>query len=539
MNKTLLLIICDFLLLNLIHFTAWDNVDKDNSVAGAGGAETLGSGMGDPSQDLELVKFQLEQSEREKTATEQKLDRTEGDLTQSKQQNIATEKELGNVKEKLGDREKALGNAEKMNLAILSEYEQFKEKAQDEAEQSNEENQKLVEEVAKLGKENKTLTSDLNEKNQKVNDLSKDLLESQALAKERLRTANEAENRAIAFRKDARAARNEAKASLAVAEEANIRAGKAEANALQAMNRIKGAEDRAQVAQNRVVEVESNLAAAKTKSQDLAQAKERAEKITEELTNKISEKIPDQPINANTMATLFSKNYLNFNTQAKRTLSKPDYSVKTILIEAPTYDYAKKSYVPYVHAISHVYRTPFRINQTALGWKETYGQLSKAGRKTHELHHVRFLKSDPRIIVAPIGPPDSTQVKNLGVTPYKLILDWNTTFKFPKAFIMSSTSGKYGDIEFKIDLTNPSYVKVDRIVFNFGGKFNPSRGDLVFGQKGRLLGIMANSEYCHLIKSIDPAPRGAITFGKSDYSKVAQTLGSMSQLIAEKPAHLR
>ena len=85
MNKTLLLIICDFLLLNLIHFTAWDNVDKDNSVAGAGGAETLGSGMGDPSEDLELVKFQLEQSEREKTATEQELDRTEGDLTQSKQ----------------------------------------------------------------------------------------------------------------------------------------------------------------------------------------------------------------------------------------------------------------------------------------------------------------------------------------------------------------------------------------------------------------------------------------------------------------------
>ena len=29
MNKTLLLILCDFLLLNLIHFTAWDKLDKD------------------------------------------------------------------------------------------------------------------------------------------------------------------------------------------------------------------------------------------------------------------------------------------------------------------------------------------------------------------------------------------------------------------------------------------------------------------------------------------------------------------------------
>ena len=119
MNKTLLLIICDFLLLNLIHFTAWDNVDKDNSVAAAGGSETIGSGMGDPSEDLELVKLMLDQSEREKTATEQKLDKTVGALTQSEEQNTAKDKELVIGKEKLGDKEKALGNAEKMNLAIL------------------------------------------------------------------------------------------------------------------------------------------------------------------------------------------------------------------------------------------------------------------------------------------------------------------------------------------------------------------------------------------------------------------------------------
>ena len=77
MNKTLLLIICDFLLLNLIHFTAWDNLDQDSNVPAAGGAETLGSGMGDPSQDLELVKLMLDQSEQEQAATEQKLDETE------------------------------------------------------------------------------------------------------------------------------------------------------------------------------------------------------------------------------------------------------------------------------------------------------------------------------------------------------------------------------------------------------------------------------------------------------------------------------
>ena len=35
MNKTLLLIICDFLLLNLIHFTAWDTLDEQVEQAAA------------------------------------------------------------------------------------------------------------------------------------------------------------------------------------------------------------------------------------------------------------------------------------------------------------------------------------------------------------------------------------------------------------------------------------------------------------------------------------------------------------------------
>ena len=108
MNKTLLLIICDFLLLNLSHFTAWDNVDQESSVPAAGGVETLGSGMGDPSHDLDLVKLMLEQSEQEKAATQQKL--------------VETEEELGGGEEELDETEEERGNAEKMNLAILSEY---------------------------------------------------------------------------------------------------------------------------------------------------------------------------------------------------------------------------------------------------------------------------------------------------------------------------------------------------------------------------------------------------------------------------------
>ena len=531
MNKTLLLIICDFLLLNLIHFTAWDNLDKDNSVAGAGGAETLGSGMGDPSQDLELVKFQLEQSEREKTATEQELDRTEGDLTQSKQENIATEKELGTVKEKLGDKEKALGNAEKMNLAILSEYEQFREKAQVEAQQSNEENQKLID-------ENKKLNEDL----EKVT----------ILANERKNTAEIAQKNAAQARKDAdtarneaNTARNEANAAKEVAATANANAARANAVAIEAKARIKGAEDRAQVAQNKVVEVERNLATAQTTAKELSkaveserQAKTIAVTAAKQLRDEILKEVKDKPLLANEMAMRYDLNHVNFNTQGKRTLTNQKHSNKTILIEAPTYDFNQKKTVPYVHAITHVDQTPFRLNRGALGWKQTSGQLSKTDGKTHHLDHIRFLKSDPRIIIAPVGTPDSDRVKMLGVTPFKLPKH-KDTFKYPKAFLMKKDGQNFGEVVFQRDLKNRDYVKMDKsfIRSTFLGEFNPSRGDLVFSQTGELLGIMANSEYCHIIKSVSPA--AGVLFGQNDYSKVSKTLRDMQKLIAAKPSELR
>lgn len=542
MNKTLLLIICDFLLLNLIHFTAWDNLDKDNSVAGAGGAETLGSGMGDPSEDLELVKFQLEQSKRERTATEEKLDKTQVALTQSEQKNTEKEEELGNVKEKLGDKETALGNAEKMNLAILSEYEQFKEKAQVEAQQSNEENQKLIDKNKKLNEDLEKVTILANERK-----ITAEI--AQKNADQAISDRKKAQEEASAARKDATAARNEANAAKEVAATANASAARANAVAIEAKARIKSADDRAQAAQTKVVEVEKDLATAQTTAKELTktveserQAKTIAQNASKQLRDEILKEVKDKPLLANEMAIRYDINHVKFNTQGKRTLSSPNYSTKTILIEAPTYDYDQKKTVPYVHAITHVDQTSLRIKDGALGWKETSGQLSKTNNKTHRLNHVRFLRSDPRIIIAPIGPPGSVPVKALGVEPFKLPdhkKNPRAAFKYPKAFLMKKDGQNFGEVVFQRDLKNPDYVKMDKsfIRSTFMGEFNPTRGDLVFSQTGELLGIMANSQYCHLIKSVDPV--GAVVFGKNDYSKVAKTLRDMHKLVAAKPSELR
>ena len=549
MNKTLLLIICDFLLLNLIHFTAWDNVDKDHSVAGAGGAKTLGSGMGDPSQDLELVKLMLDQSEQEQAATVQKLGETEERLGNTEERLGNTEEKLGNTEEKLGDKDKALGNAEKMNLAILSEYEQFKEVATKEAKENTEQNQKLVDKVAELNTkvgdlnaEVGDLTLELKNSGQKVTDLTGALKNAQADAKDARTDAKDARNKATIAQNEANAAKTvAAKANIQIAQ-ANTRAAAAQDSAKE---RVQAAEIRAKEAQ--VKTDAANKAKAGTEQKLAVAAKENTnlketvvnERTDKEIAQKAHEEalrqLGDKPINANMMATLYSQNHVDFATRATRAFSKPNLTTKTVLIEVMEYDSNTRKNLPYVHAITHVKETPLRIAANAIGWKETYGALSKERGATQNLHHVRFLESDPRIIIAPVGPPNSVQVKALGVKPYKLA---KKPFKFSKAFIMKKDGRKFGEVIFQMDPKNRGYVKLDKgFIRSIMGEFNPTQGDLVFSQTGELLGIMANSKYCHIIGKVTPA--AAVMFGKSDSQKMANTLAKMHQLVALKPYELR
>jgi len=70
------------------------------------------------------------------------------------------------------------------------------------------------------------------------------------------------------------------------------------------------------------------------------------------------------------------------------------------------------------------------------------------------------------------------------------------------------------------------------------GKFNPSRGDLVFSRTGELLGVMANSTYCMMIKSFNPT--ATFQFAQDVRSQQpAETLARLYTLIAKLPSRLQ
>ena len=593
MNKTLLLIICDFLLLNLIHFTAWDKISDPEEKVSHGGMEQIGAGMGDVSDDNELIlkKYDLARREAEDKEAEMAalMATTESDAQQAAKDLAAAHKNANawkNAHDEKSEEAKnlsaAINELDQQKILALAERDKERQTVKTITEERiklQQVTQDLTNEVKSLQNTTNQLTGKIGDLNLRVNQLGEDAskareaekaaLLAKAKAEGEMRRAQEGETAAKNLASNAAKVVDETKraANVAIAEakteaekqvktaqefaakqintanelvvkaEQKVTAAQAQTRTAQAETKV--AVEAAQTARIQVAETTKKLELEQVKTETLTANVQQAvtqQKVAEQavvdLTEKISKKIPDQPINANVMATLYGANHVDLRIQGIRTLSKPDVRSKSVLFQtAPTTRGGK----PYVYAIVHVKDTPFRLTPQALGWKETYGSVSSAGSQPTGLHHVRFLKDDPRLVVIPLGDVDSTTVKALGVKPYKLA---EKPFKFPKAFIMKRDGRKFGEAVFQIDPQTSGYVKMDKsFIRSIFGEFNPAQGDLVFSQTGELLGVMANSKYCRVITNVVPAD--AVVFGKNDSNAVARKLANLAKAINAKPLELR
>jgi hypothetical protein len=150
------------------------------------------------------------------------------------------------------------------------------------------------------------------------------------------------------------------------------------------------------------------------------------------------------------------------------------------------------------YALFHVDDTPLTIWNPGTDWTRITAVMQR-GSVAFSGVRLSFLAQDPRLMVIPIG---EAQAKQYGVKIYKAAAD---PFKFQDAVIVGANEGYYGECKFQIDLSTPQYVKVDRnLLKGLFGKFNPSRGDLVFTRSGDLLGIMVNGEYCAVLNKVTP-----------------------------------
>jgi hypothetical protein len=183
-------------------------------------------------------------------------------------------------------------------------------------------------------------------------------------------------------------------------------------------------------------------------------------------------------------------------------------------------------------ALCHVQDTPLAFTYPGTDWQALSGTLRHTTAQV-PMELLSFYQLDPRIVFMPIAPD---QARRLGSKAYHTSSD---PYKFQDAVVVGAQESYYGECTFQMDLSTPLYVKMDRnSLKGLFGKFNPSRGDLVFSRTGELLGVMANGTYCVMIKTFAATATFQCAADVRN-QETGATLQRLYSLIARLPSKLQ
>jgi hypothetical protein len=183
-------------------------------------------------------------------------------------------------------------------------------------------------------------------------------------------------------------------------------------------------------------------------------------------------------------------------------------------------------------ALGHVQDTPLTLWNPGTQWEELRGTLAR-GTSVFPVGSLSFYMMDPRVILVPVP---AAEARALGCKVYHLSKD---PYVFQDAVVVGTRTDYYGECKFQIDVTTPQYLKMDHnSLKGLFGKFNPSSGDLVLSKSGELLGVMANNNYCAVIRHFETV--ATFRFGPdSRHQQTAQTLATLYSVVADMPLKLQ
>jgi len=426
MNRTLLLILCDFLLLTLLALTDWEKAAPAAAPPPAAVTAT-GAGSGAATKDDDLVsvmKLSLEDERAQRDELAQQLETTQTNLN---------------------EREKTLSETASALTDTRAKAEEFSTKYSAAAAD------------ASLTKEQLAL-------------LQKDLEKRQAETERQAKELVNLEKQQV-----------EARAKI---EDLNVTVRVAEVEKLQlraATETLKIQVEAERADRIKVQETTTQLA------QGVGQLATTSTALTKEIRD-------NRPINVNVLFNEFLAN----RVQTTFTGTRPAlFGVRDTNVDTRTVFVTDGRDT---FALLHISDTPFvSLADTSWNWNTLKAEFRKGDYRS-EVDQLTFLALDPRVAVLPVTP---AQQAALGVKAYPVALE---PFKFTEALLIANGGTGYGEIPFKLDPTNPSYVRMDnRLVRRLFGDFSPSRGDLVLSKTGELLGIMVNNEYCALVNNFLPS----------------------------------
>jgi X-X-X-Leu-X-X-Gly heptad repeat protein len=437
MNKTLLLILCDFLLLTLLALTRWEAAEPPRPKQ-------------PPVPELAANAVTKDQ-----------------DIVEAMRESLADEKAVRDeLAQKLASVDATLAAREQSLTQVQAERARLAEERNAVA-SSLTETQRAA---ADLSKKFNAATQEATMTREQLAQLQRELAEKQAEA-ERQRQALAAREKQLT---DAQKQNQMLTMAVVVAEQ--------EKKTLrETAEGLKGQVEVERTERLKVQEANTQLA------QGVGQLAEKSGELTKEIRDY-------RPVNPNVLFNEFSANRVTASFTATRRgfigQANRAKEANTVLVTDGNQ----------VYAVLHIADTVFSLGEVGLDWESLKMELSKSGSARNVAPTVQFLNQDPRIVVLPIDP---AQASALGAKVYPLAAD---PFKFPEAVLIDGGGRGYGEVGFKLDPSEPGFVRVDNRLFKrLFGDFSPKRGDLVFAKTGEILGIMVNNDYCALLKNFSAA----------------------------------
>jgi len=481
MNRSILIVICDFLLVSLVAFSNM-NMELDQAPAQPKSTAPKATAGQDMMGSLKMA-LEDEKQNREKLTTD----------LQSTKQNLQAQQEA------LAARE-----------AKIKEYQENLRKTEEQAKQIEQQRTTLSQQFA-------TAQTSLQEVQQKLQSASTENL----ISKERLESLQNDLKRREEESKTLQARLGEVEKShqAAVAEKQQLTAQLQVSEAEKRLTR-----DQVQQLRGEVQSVQQEKAKLQETTVKLADNVGTLAAKSTELTKEIRE---NRPLAANTIFNEFLTNRISTTFKATRSgvfgrnVDK-DKVAQNILFSDGTQ----------VYALFHVEETPLMLWNPGTDWNG-FTAVMAHGPVAFSAVRLSFVAQDPRVAVIPIGEP---QAKQFGVRIYKAPAD---PFKFQDAVIVGANEGYYGECKFQIDVNTPQYIKLDRsLLKGLFGKFNPSRGDIVFTKTGEVLGVMVNGEFCALLNKV-VASRTIMCGDNIANQQTSQVLAQLYDRVFQMPNRLQ
>lgn len=472
MNKTLMLVICDFLLLSMLALARFDPPEERPEV-------TLDATASSATAEAELISL-LEESLQSELESRSGLSE---DLTE-------TRKDLEEQALNLAEREAALTATQKSLQEKAAEAAQLTvAKASIEADQA-----KLTEEKALVEADRQALALKFESTRTELESAQTERIEltqtlgqlkqETSVSKERL---TQAEKDLIT--REVALAQSEAELKAAQAETKKLNL---EREALNKQLAVANAE-RSLLEQNLIREKQDKVQAqahASRLTENVSQLGQGVSELAQSSEEIIQEMDASRPRTMSEIFTRFQNNRatIHFTSSEKPRIGSPatqHYESKSILIADTEGTYL----------VTHTADTPFAFFKNPDNLLSVQLDVTLAGR-TFPIDQIAFLSADPRLIYIPL--PKRT-VEASGLEIFELAIQPE---RWEEAVLVKNDESNFGRTGFRRLTSSERFLKMERPALGeLFADFASSRGDLAFSKNSQFIGVLTDSKHAVVIEA--------------------------------------